>query len=93
MARTADVAIVFGGTDDQTANEESDRLTLTLPGNQYELIEAVASVNPNTVVVMQTLGMVEVDQFKDNPNVAGIIWTGFNGQAQGAAMAEYFSEM
>lgn len=87
MARTADVAIVFGGTDDQTANEESDRLTLTLPGNQYELIEAVASVNPNTVVVMQTLGMVEVDQFKDNPNVAGIIWTGFNGQAQGAAMA------
>ena len=69
------------------ANEEADRLTLTLPGNQYELIDAVAAVNPNTVVVMQTLGMVEVDQFKDNPNVAGIIWTGFNGQAQGTAIA------
>ncbi|MBN2863591.1 MAG: glycoside hydrolase family 3 C-terminal domain-containing protein [Bacteroidales bacterium] len=87
MASSADVAIVFTGTDDQTANEESDRLTLTLPGNQYELIDAVAKVNPNTIVVMQTLGMVEVEQFKDNPNVAGIIWTGFNGQAQGAAMA------
>ena len=34
-----------------------------------------AAVNPNTIVVMQSLGMVEVDQFKDNPNVAGIIWT------------------
>ena len=87
-AKSADVAVVFVGTDDQTAGEESDRLTLILPGNQYELIKAIAAVNPNTIVVMQTLGMVEVDQFKDNPGVAGIIWTGFNGQAQGTAMAK-----
>ncbi len=87
MAASADVAILFVGTDDRTANEEADRFSLLLPGNQYELIKAVAAVNPNTIVVMQTLGMVEVDQFKDNPNVAGIIWTGFNGQAQGTAMA------
>lgn len=87
MASSADVAIVFTGTDDQTAGEEGDRLTLVLPGNQYELIDAVAAVNPNTIVIMQTLGMVEVDQFKNNPNVAGIIWSGFNGQAQGTAMA------
>ncbi len=87
LASSADVAIVFTGTDDQTAGEEADRLTLVLPGNQYDLIDAVAKVNPNTVVIMQTLGMVEVDQFKDNPNIPGIIWTGFNGQAQGTAMA------
>ena len=31
--------------------------------------------------------MVEVDQFRNNPNVAGIIWTGYNGQAQGTGMA------
>jgi hypothetical protein len=87
LAASSDVAILFVGTDDKTANEEADRLSLVLPGNQYELINAVAAVNPNTVVVMQTLGMIEVDQFKDNPNVAGIIWTGFNGQAQGTAIA------
>jgi beta-glucosidase-like glycosyl hydrolase len=87
MAASSDVAIVFVGTDETTAREEMDRLTLQLPGNQYELIKSVAAANPNTVVVMQSLGMVEVDQFKDNPNVAGIIWTGFNGQAQGTAMA------
>ncbi|MGD0340583.1 MAG: glycoside hydrolase family 3 C-terminal domain-containing protein, partial [Bacteroidales bacterium] len=87
MAASSDVVVVFAGTDDQTAGEESDRLTLVLPGNQYELIKAVAEVNPNTIVVMQTLGMVEVEQFKNNPNVAGIIWSGFNGQAQGTAMA------
>ncbi|MGA2406346.1 MAG: glycoside hydrolase family 3 C-terminal domain-containing protein [Bacteroidales bacterium] len=87
MAASADVVILFVGTDDRTAGEESDRFTLLLPGNQYELIKAVTGVNPNTIVIMQTLGMVEVDQFKDNPNVAGIIWSGFNGQAQGTAMA------
>ncbi|MCJ7446807.1 MAG: glycoside hydrolase family 3 C-terminal domain-containing protein [Bacteroidales bacterium] len=87
LAASSDVAILFVGTDDRTAGEESDRFSLLLPGNQYELIKSVAAVNSNTIVVMQTLGMVEVDQFKDNPNVAGIIWTGFNGQAQGTAMA------
>jgi beta-glucosidase-like glycosyl hydrolase len=86
QAASADVAVVFVGTDDRTAGEESDRFSLLLPGNQYELIKSVAAVNPNTIVVMQSLGMVEVDQFKDDPNVAGIIWTGFNGQAQGTAM-------
>ena len=88
LASSSDVAVVFVGTDEKTATEESDRQHLLLPGNQYQLIEAIAGVNPNTVVVMQTLGMVEVDQFKDLPNVKGIIWTGFNGQAQGAAMAK-----
>jgi hypothetical protein len=87
-ASASDVAVVFVGTDDATASEESDRLTLLLPGNQYNLISAVAEVNPHTVVVMQSLGMVETDQFKDLENVPGIIWTGYNGQAQGAAMAK-----
>jgi beta-glucosidase len=87
MAASSDVAIVFVGTDDKTAGEEADRLTLLIPGNQVELIKAVAAVNPNTIVVMQTLGCVEVEEFKNLPNVTGIVWTGFNGQAQGTAMA------
>ena len=87
MAASADVAVVFVGTDQTTGREESDRFSITLPGNQNELIKAVAAVNPNTIVVMQTMGMVEVEQFKNIPNVAGIIWTGYNGQAQGTAMA------
>ena len=87
VARGADVAVVFVGTDENTATEEADRLTLLLPGNQLDLIKAVAAVNPRTVVVMQTLGCVEVDEFKDLPNIPGILWTGYNGQAQGEAIA------
>ena len=88
MAASSDVAVIFVGTDQTTGREESDRLSLTLPGNQNELITAVAAVNPNTIVVIQGMGMVEVEKFKNNPNIAGIIFTGYNGQAQGTAMAK-----
>ena len=85
-ARKSDVAIVFVGTDENTATEEADRLTLNLPGNQVKLIQAVARENKNTIVVMQTLGCVEVEEFKNLENIPGILWTGYNGQAQGAAI-------
>ncbi len=85
-ARKSDVAIVFVGTDENTATEEADRLTLNLPGNQVKLIQAVANENRNTIVVMQTLGCVEVEDFKNLENIPGILWTGYNGQAQGAAI-------
>jgi len=88
MAASADVVLIFVGTDQSTGREESDRFSITLPGNQNELIKAVSAVNPNTIVVMQTMGMVEVEQFKNNSNIPGIIWTGYNGQAQGTAMAK-----
>jgi beta-glucosidase-like glycosyl hydrolase len=87
MAKTADVVVVFVGTDEKTATEEADRLTLLLPGNQVELIKSVAAVNSNTIVVMQTLGCVEVEEFKNLQNIPGIIWVGYNGQAQGDAIA------
>jgi len=87
MAKSADAVVLFVGTDEKTATEEADRLTLLLPGNQVDLIKAVAAVNPNTVVVMQTLGCVEVEAFKNLQNIPGIIWVGYNGQEQGNAIA------
>ena len=88
LAGSADIAVIFVGTDQTTGREESDRFSLKLPGNQEELIKAVAAVNKNTIVVMQGMGMVEVEEFKNNPNIPGMIWTGYNGQAQGTAIAK-----
>ena len=85
---SSDVALIFVGTDQTTGREESDRFSLALPGNQVELIESVAAVNPNTIVVMQTMGMVEAEFLKKHPNIPGLIYTGYNGQAQGTAMAK-----
>ncbi len=87
LAASADVAIIFVGTDQSTGREESDRFSLALPGNQMNLIQSVAAVNPNTIVVMQTMGMVEVEPIKHNPNIPAMIYVGYNGQAQGAALA------
>jgi beta-glucosidase len=88
LAASADVAIIFVGTDQTTGREESDRFSLVLPGNQMNLIKSIAAVNPNTIVVIQAMGMVEVEDIKNNINIPGIIYTGYNGQAQGAAMAK-----
>ena len=88
LAASADVTLIFVGTDQTTGREESDRFSLELPGNQAELIKAVAAVNKNTIVVMQGMGMVEVEDFKNNPGIPGMIWTGYNGQAQGTAIAK-----
>jgi beta-glucosidase-like glycosyl hydrolase len=88
FAAAADVVLIFAGTDQSTGREESDRFALSLPGNQNELIKAVSAVNPNTILVIQGMGMVEAEQFKTNPNIGGMIFTGYNGQAQGEAMAK-----
>ncbi len=52
-ARNADVVLYFGGLNkaDHNDAEDSDRLSMNLPYEQNELIEALAKVNKNLVVV------------------------------------------
>ena len=55
LAKTSELAIVFAV---QHASEGMDLNNLSLPGNQDALIDAVASANPHTVVVLETGGAV-----------------------------------
>jgi len=80
-ARNATVAIVFVHTDE---TEGSDRPNLMLPGDQDQMIEAVAKANRKTIVVLNTGGpvlMPWVDQ------VSGIIEAWYPGQEDGNAIA------
>ncbi|MCX5087562.1 glycoside hydrolase family 3 C-terminal domain-containing protein [Streptomyces sp. NBC_00365] len=52
-AKKADVAVVFVNN---YTGEAIDRDDLALPGDQNQLIDAVAAVNPDTVVVLNTSG-------------------------------------
>ena len=79
-------AIVIAGTDFGTAHEGMDRGNLDLPGAQAQLINAVAARNQDTVAVLQTLGDVNVGNFE--PNVSAILWSSFNGQREGLALAD-----
>ncbi|MDR3248062.1 MAG: glycoside hydrolase family 3 C-terminal domain-containing protein [Treponema sp.] len=83
-AKKADVVIVAAGTDDVTASEEHDRETLVLPYGQDEKIQKIIAANPNTVVVLTTLGAV-TGEFFDKAHT--LVNAHFAGQAQGTAIA------
>lgn len=59
-AKAADAAVIFAGLPAVMESEGFDRWTMKLPVCQNELIEAVCRVQPNTVVVLQNGGAVEM---------------------------------
>ncbi|MDE7268673.1 MAG: glycoside hydrolase family 3 C-terminal domain-containing protein [Lachnospiraceae bacterium] len=59
-AKKADVAVIFAGLPDNFESEGYDRKHLHMPNCQNELIEAVAAVQPNTVVVLHNGTPIEM---------------------------------
>ncbi|KAG9247915.1 putative beta-glucosidase A, partial [Calycina marina] len=89
----AEAAIVFANADSgeryiTVDDNGGDRNNLTLWGNGDELIEYVSSINPNTIVVLHTVGPVIVEALKNNPNVTAILWAGLPGQESGNAITD-----
>ncbi|GAA07315.1 glycoside hydrolase family 3 protein [Acetobacter tropicalis NBRC 101654] len=80
-ARKADIAVVFVNDE---VSEGADRTTLDLPGDQNELVTAVAAANPRTVVVMNTAGAVLMP-WRDK--VSGILEAWYAGEGNGEAIA------
>ncbi|MBT2513627.1 beta-glucosidase [Arthrobacter sp. ISL-30] len=84
-ARTADVAVVVVGTNSAIESEGFDRKDLDLPGYQNKLVEAVAAVNPRTVVVVNS-GAPVLMPWLDNVGAVLLGW--FGGQEFGTAIAD-----
>ncbi len=86
----ADVAVVVVGTNDEWETEGFDRETMDLPGRQDELVEAIAAVNPNTIVVVNAGSPVTMDWgADDHPTPAPAVVTSFfAGQEQAEAMVD-----
>ena len=80
-ARSAQVAVVFAA---DYSGETFDRPTLSLPGDQNALIEAVASVNPRTIVVLDTSGPVLMPWVD---RVSSILEAWYPGEQDGAAIS------
>ena len=80
LAKTADVAIVCVGTTTDVEAEGRDRTTLGLPGNQQQLVEAVLTANPKTIVVEMNAGPLAVPTIADNaPAMIEAWWAGEEG--------------
>ncbi len=80
-AARADTAVVFAA--DYNA-EAFDRPSLSLPGDENALIEAVAAANPRTVVVLNTGGPVLMPWLRQ---VAAVMEAWYPGEQDGAAVA------
>lgn len=84
-ARNADVAVVFIGRNGEWDTEGSDLPGIELPGRQNELVAAVAQANPNTVVVLQTGGPIEMPWIN---SVRAVLQAWYPGQEAGNAIAD-----
>jgi hypothetical protein len=92
-ATGAEAAIVFinadSGEDYITVDKnQGDRNNLTAWGNGDEMVAWVAQHNPNTIVVMHTVGAIIVEEYKNNPNVTAILWAGLPGQESGNSITD-----
>jgi beta-glucosidase len=83
-AAAADVALVFVGLTEEFEGEGYDREDINMPSSHNALVEAVASVNENTVVVLAG-GSVVLMPWLDK--VKGLLNSGLGGQASGIAVA------
>jgi len=83
-AKQADVAVIFAGLTEEYEAEGYDRENMDLPENHNYLIEAVAQVNPNVVVVLVGGSVVEMRWLN---KVKAVLNSGLGGQAGGSAAA------
>ncbi len=86
LAAESDVAVVFAGISYQQEGEGFDRADLELPGEQNELIAAVARANPRTVVVLNNGTPLNMTAWIDQ--VPAVIEAFYPGQEGGNAIAD-----
>ncbi|MDL2250351.1 glycoside hydrolase family 3 C-terminal domain-containing protein [Ohessyouella blattaphilus] len=82
-AQESDIAVIFAGLPDNFESEGYDRKHLRMPECQNQLIEAVAEVQPNLVVVLHNGAPVEMPWIK---RAKGLVEAYLGGQAVGGAV-------
>ena len=84
-AKNAEIIVVFAGLPARYDSEGCDRDDMKMPEGHLKMIEAVTSVNPNTVVILLCGSAVECP-WADS--VKGILYMGLPGQAGGEAISD-----
>src|SRR5450756_2076696 len=86
LARAAEVAVLFLGLPPSYESEGYDRVHMDLPAQQVQLLEAVAAVNRNIVVVLSNGAAVTLHPWQDS--VRAVLEGWLLGQAGGSATAD-----
>jgi beta-glucosidase len=85
VAKKVKTAVIFAGLPDSFESEGYDRTHMAMPECQNALIEAVAAVQPNTVVVLHNGSPVEMPWIH---KVKGVLEAYLGGQAVGGAVVD-----
>ena len=85
-AQQADVVVMCIGLPEYAESEGFDRTTLDIPTKQLEVLEAVAQVNSNTVVILSNGSVVSMEPWQEHAQAVLESW--LLGQAGGAALAD-----
>jgi len=86
LAHKSDVALLFVGNSQFQESEGFDRPSLELEPQQVELINAVAKVNPNTIVVLNAGAQIVMENWISN--VRALFYAWFSGQEGAQAIAD-----
>jgi len=84
--KDADYVLLFVGESEKTESETFDRTRLKLPAEQEELILQAAKANPNTIVVVQAGGPVDMTAWESK--VRSIVYAWYPGEQGGLAIAD-----
>ncbi|EPB90789.1 hypothetical protein HMPREF1544_02367 [Mucor circinelloides 1006PhL] len=93
LASEADIAMVFVNANSgeefiTVEGHKGDRNHLNLWHDGDRLIEAVAEVNKNTIVVVHSVGPVLMENWVKHPHIKAVVWPGLPGQESGNSLAD-----
>jgi beta-glucosidase len=85
VAKKADIVVLTAGFNNYCEGEGIERQR-DMPGNQDALIKEILTINPKTIVVLQSGTPIEIDEWASK--APAIIQQWYNGQECGNALAE-----
>lgn len=90
-AKMSDVIVYLGGIDNTIEAEGTDRMNVTWPGNQLDLIQQLSQTGKPLVVLQMGGGQVDSSSLKANSKVGALVWGGYPGQSGGTAIFDILS--
>lgn len=92
-APNADVNLIFGLSDSGEGyvsfdHNLGDRNNYTLWHNAEAVISEAVNLNKNNIIIVSSVGAVNMEKWIDHPNVKAVIFTPPGGQDAGSALAD-----
>ena len=86
-ATAADIVLFVGGNSNDQEGEYTDRASLDLPGQQWNLIQQLEKVAKKPLILtLLSSGPIDVTYARDSSMTGAVVWLGVPGQSGGTAL-------